>query len=93
VLLTVATRNAELQLARERAILRDQQREIMGEAAERPFSELDRAYVVLQTSYNRLAANHDQLGSVQAAYENDKVPLDCTWTPNAAFRKLKSITI
>ncbi len=71
----VATRNAELQLARERAILRDQQREIMGEAAD-AISELDRAYVVLQTSYNRLAANHDQLGSVQAAYENDKVPLD-----------------
>jgi outer membrane protein TolC len=71
----VATRNAELQLARERAILRDQQREVMHEAAD-AVSELDRAYVVLQTSYNRLAANHDQLGSVQAAYENDKVPLD-----------------
>jgi outer membrane protein TolC len=71
----VATRNAELQLARERAILRDQQREVMHEAAD-AISELDRAYVVLQTSYNRLAANHDQLGSVQAAYENDKVPLD-----------------
>jgi hypothetical protein len=71
----VATRNAELQLARERAILRDQQREVMHEAAD-AVSELDRAYVVLQTSYNRLAANHDQLGSVQAAFENDKVPLD-----------------
>src|SRR3954447_14887980 len=71
----VATRNAELQLARERAILRDQQREVMHEAAD-AVSELDRAYVVLQTSYNRLSANHDQLGSVQAAYENDKVPLD-----------------
>ncbi|HEX3599521.1 MAG TPA: TolC family protein [Lacipirellulaceae bacterium] len=71
----VATRNAELLLARERAILRDQQREIMHEAAD-AISELDRAYAVLQTSYNRLAANHDQLGAVEAAYENDKVTLD-----------------
>ena len=37
---------------------------------------MDRAYAVLQTSYNRLAANRDQLGAVQAAYDNDKVPLD-----------------
>ena len=36
----------------------------------------DRAYTVLQTSYNRLAANRDQLGAVQAAYEADKAPLD-----------------
>jgi hypothetical protein len=71
----VAERNAELLLARERAIFRDQQREVIHEAAD-AVSELDRAYAVLQTSYNRLAANHDQLGAVAAAYENDKVPLD-----------------
>ena len=39
-------------------------------------AEVDRAYSVLQTSYNRLAANKDQLGAVQAAYEADKAPLD-----------------
>ena len=71
----VAARNAELLLARERAILRDQQREIVHKAAD-AISEMDRAYAVLQTSYNRLAANRDQLGAVQAAYDNDKVPLD-----------------
>ena len=71
----VAERNAELLLARERAILRDQQREIVHEAAD-AVSEMDRAYAVLQTSYNRLAANRDQLGAVSAAYDNDKVPLD-----------------
>src|SRR5262249_22580556 len=38
--------------------------------------EIDRAYTVMQTSYNRLAANRDQLGAVQAAYEADKAPLD-----------------
>jgi hypothetical protein len=37
---------------------------------------MDRAFAVLQTSYNRLAANNDQLGAVAAAYDNDKVPLD-----------------
>lgn len=71
----VAERNAELLLARERAILRDQQHEVMHELAD-AVSETDRAYAVMQTSYNRLAANRDQLGAVQAAYENDKVPLD-----------------
>ncbi|HVT29895.1 MAG TPA: TolC family protein [Lacipirellulaceae bacterium] len=70
-----AERNAELQLSRERAILRDQQREVSHEVAD-AVGEVDRAYTVLQTSYNRLAANHDQLGSVQAAYEADKAPLD-----------------
>ena len=71
----VTERNAELQLSRERAILRDQQREIMHEVAD-AVSEVDRAYAVLQTSYNRLGANRDQLGAVQAAYEADKAPLD-----------------
>ena len=56
----VAVRNAELLLARERAILRDQQREIVHEAAD-AIAEMDRAYAVLQTSYNRLVASQDQL--------------------------------
>ena len=71
----VAERNAELLLSRERAILRDQQREVVHEVAD-AVGEVERAYSVLQTSYNRLAANRDQLGAVQAAYEADKVPLD-----------------
>jgi outer membrane protein TolC len=71
----VAARNAELLLARERAILQDQQREVIHEAAD-AIAEMDRAYVVLQTSYNRLLASRDQMNSVQAAYENDKAPLD-----------------
>ena len=66
---TSAARNAELLLARERAILRDQQREVVHEAAD-AIAEMDRAYAVLQTSYNRLAASRDQLGAVQAAYDN-----------------------
>jgi outer membrane protein TolC len=71
----VAERNAELLLSRERAILRDQQREVIHEVAD-AVSELDRAYTVLQTSYNRLGANRDQLGAVEAAYLAEKAPLD-----------------
>lgn len=70
-----AARNAELLLARERAILRDQQREVVHEAAD-AIAEMDRAYTVLQTSYNRLVASKDQLGAVQAAYEKEEAPLD-----------------
>jgi outer membrane protein TolC len=73
----VAARNAELMLARERAILKDQQREIVHEAAD-AVAEMDRAYVVMQTSYNRLIATKDQNSSVKATYEEGKgeVPLD-----------------
>jgi outer membrane protein TolC len=71
----VAVRNAELLLCRERAILRDQQREVIHEVAD-AIAEMDRAYNVLQTSYNRLAASRDQRDAVQAAFEADKAPLD-----------------
>ncbi len=72
----VAVRNAELQLARERAILRDQQREIMHEAAD-AIAELDRAYAVLPTSYNRLIASQDQLKALLAKEETgEEVSLD-----------------
>jgi hypothetical protein len=71
----VAARNAELVLCRERAILRDQQREVMHEAAD-AIAEMDRAFTVLQTSFNRLAASHDQLKAVRTAYEADNATLD-----------------
>jgi outer membrane protein TolC len=72
----VAVRNAELLLARERAILRDQQREIMHEAAD-AVSELDRAYAVLPTSYNRLIASQDQLKALLAKEDSgEEVSLD-----------------
>ena len=71
----VAARNAELLLARERAILRDQQREVVHEAAD-AIAEMDRAYSVLQSSYNRLVASQDQVKAVQAAYDAGNAPLD-----------------
>jgi hypothetical protein len=71
-----ATRNAELLLARERAILQDQQREVVHEAAD-AIAEMDRAYTVLQSNYNRVLASRDQLGAFMAKESSgESVPLD-----------------
>lgn len=70
-----AVRNAELLLARERALLRDQQREVIHELAD-AIGEMDRAYTLSQTGFNRLVAARQELAAVQAAYEADKAPLD-----------------
>jgi outer membrane protein TolC len=71
-----AARNAELLLARERAILQDQQREVVHEAAD-AIAETDRAYAVLQTTYNRVLASRDQLAAFEAKEASgESVPLD-----------------
>lgn len=68
-------RNAELLLARERALLCDQQQEVVHEIAS-AMAEVDRAYQVSETTYNRLVASRNQLEAVQAAFEADKAPLN-----------------
>jgi outer membrane protein TolC len=70
-----AVRNAELQLARERAIFCDQQEEVVHEVAA-SLAEVDRAYVVSQTAYNRLLAGQQQVEVVQLKYSQDNAPLD-----------------
>ena len=70
-----AVRNAELLLARERALLCDSQSEVVHDVAS-SIAEVDRAYETALTSYNRLVASREQLAAVAAAFENDKVPLD-----------------
>jgi outer membrane protein TolC len=71
-----ATRNAELLLARERAILQDQQREVVHEAAD-AVAEMDRAYSVLQSNFNRVLASRDQLAAFEAKEASgEAVPLD-----------------
>ena len=70
-----AVRNAELELARSRAILRDQQQEVV-HATAASVAEVDRAFLVSETSYNRLVASREQLAAVEAAFESDKVSLD-----------------
>lgn len=69
-----AERNANLRLSRERALLRAQQEEVLyglGLAV----AEVDRAYLVMQTNYNRYLAATQQVEAVEAAYEKDGVEL------------------
>jgi len=70
-----AVRNAELQLSRSRALLREQEHQVLhGVAA--AVAEMERSYVVSQTTYNRLDAARNQLEAITAAFEADKAPLD-----------------
>jgi len=65
----VAVRNAELQLARERAILEEQKREIVHDLSNE-FADVERAYLVSQTNYNRRLAARQQLQALEAVYED-----------------------
>jgi len=67
-----AVRNAELQLARSVAILKEQEHQILHDLSG-AIAEVDRAYTVMATTYNRLLAAKDQLDAVETAYEADKV--------------------
>lgn len=55
-----AVRNAELYLRREQAILHEQERQVSLELRA-AFTELDRAYAVSRSNYNRYLAAHTQL--------------------------------
>lgn len=69
-------RNAELLLSRERALLRDQQREVIHELSD-AIAEMDRTFAVAQTSYNRLIASRQQHEALLVPFEQNKeIPLD-----------------
>ncbi|BBO35976.1 TolC family protein [Lacipirellula parvula] len=70
-----AARNAELQLTRARAVLREQEHLVLHDAAN-AMAEFDRTVVVTQTAGRRLDAARHQLDAVEAAYDADKAPLD-----------------
>ena len=70
-----AVRNAELHLSRARAILHEQEHQVLHNLAG-AVAELQRAYVVSQTTFNRLDAARQQQAAVQAAFDADKAPLD-----------------
>lgn len=70
-----AVRNAELNLTRSRAILREQEHLVLHDVAS-AVAEFDRALVVAQTTARRLEAARQQLAAVEAAYDADKAPLD-----------------
>jgi len=70
-----AARHAQMQLARARAILREQEHQILHDVSG-AVAEMQRAFVVSQTSFNRFDAAQQQLAAVKAAFEAEKAPLD-----------------
>ncbi len=70
-----ANRNSELKLFRSRAILREQEHQVLHDLAA-AVAEMQRAYAVSQTTFNRLEAARQQLEAVTAAFEADKASLD-----------------
>ncbi|HKD37984.1 MAG TPA: TolC family protein, partial [Pirellulales bacterium] len=70
-----AVRNAQLLLSRDRAILDDQERQVVLDVSN-AIAEVDRAYQVAQTAFNRRMAAKADVASTKAAYESDKAPLD-----------------
>ncbi len=64
-----AVRNAELKVARAKAILEQQERDVVHDLTA-AFAELDRAYATSQTSYNRRVAAHEQLQALDHKYED-----------------------
>lgn len=70
-----AVEYAELRLSRERAVLHEQEREVVTSLSS-AIAELNRAWAVLETAEDRRIAATEQLGAVQAAFEADKVNFD-----------------
>lgn len=70
-----AVRQSELQLARERAVLYEQERSVVHDLSN-AIAEVDRAYAIVETNLNRRMAAADQLAAVQAAFEAENATLD-----------------
>lgn len=60
-----AVRNYELQLARERSILQEQEREVVLDLSN-SIAELNRSYAVMHTSHNRRISAKQQLAAIRA---------------------------
>jgi len=69
-----AVRNAELQLARERARHREIERQVVDDVSG-AFAELERAYEIARVSFNRGDASRRQLEEIRKKYEGGWVPL------------------
>ncbi len=69
-----AIRNAELQLTRERAILSDQELQVTHQMSA-AFTETDRAYHILQTTFRRLQAAYREIEARRKKYEEGAEPL------------------
>jgi hypothetical protein len=68
-------RNAQLRLARVRAILREQELEVSHQMAE-SLRDVDTNYMLSETNFNRRVAAIREVKAVQAAYDTGTVTLD-----------------
>lgn len=68
-------RHHQLQLARDRAILRDLELEVSHQLGD-ALRDLDLNYGLTETNFNRRAAAQREVEAVRAAYEADRVTLD-----------------
>jgi hypothetical protein len=68
-------RNAEFQLIRDQALLREAEHLIMRDLSN-AYAEVDRSYGVLMTVLERWRAAKDQLAALQAAFDADRAPLN-----------------
>lgn len=71
----VAVDHAELLLAKERALLAEQEREVVHELSN-SVAEMNRAWATLETAEDRRLASVEQLDAVKAAFLADDVPFD-----------------
>ncbi len=67
----LAVRNAELRLSRERAVYREQQRQVLHDLAA-AYAEVDRAMANIRTSYNSYIAAQEELGPKRLRVEEGK---------------------
>lgn len=70
-----AVRHSELQLARERALLLEQERAVIYDLSN-AIADVDRAHEIVETILNRRLAAREQLAAVQAAFDADNATLD-----------------
>ena len=70
-----AVRHSELQLAREQAVLYEQERAVVYDLSN-AISESERAYAIVETNMNRRMAAAEQVAAVQTAFEADNATLD-----------------
>jgi outer membrane protein TolC len=70
-----AVRNAEFLLAREQAVLKEQENRVIHDLSN-AMAESERAYRIVQTVYNRRIAAKDRLRALEAAFESDNAPLN-----------------
>ncbi|MGC3966377.1 MAG: TolC family protein [Pirellulales bacterium] len=70
-----AVKSAQWQLARERSLLHEMERQVVHDLST-AVAEAERAFLVVQTTSNRRVAASQQVGATQAAFDADQATLD-----------------